>query len=134
MGLGLKVVEKEKYKQNKDSSVRLIRLRGGQTAGEHQELIVTLQDGTLVRMSRNHTDDTFQFGAAEQGEKSWPTFKEITPSTVITCQQVYRAFKAEHKVMPEYHLGDCQMFAQKIFARLTPEIKEQLPDTLDDFM
>lgn len=104
-----------------DVPVTRIRLRGDGVGGGHQELMITLGNGKLVRISRNRGEDTFQYGAQERGGLM-PTIKGYDLSlegTGKTLEHVLEAFKREHVQRPSYDDGNCQVLAQNIYKELT---------------
>lgn len=119
---------------NQNAPVTAIRLRGGRDAEQHQELMVTLKDGTLVRISRNDSSDTFQVGARERGGRNlMPTIAESSPAN-MTLRDVVNAFQAEHRERPYYDQANCQTFAQDVYSKLDPTYSDPRRSEFEDLL
>ena len=100
-----------------------VRLRGSWTTGNHQEVMLTLADGTLVRISRTNGSDTFQIGAQEAGASRNPMATLIqtnVPAAGPTCRDALAAFGTVHRNFPRYEQADCHEFARRFYLELIP--------------
>jgi predicted LPLAT superfamily acyltransferase len=115
----LKMNANAPFYQHQHLFVREIHLRGtGWDGSHHQELMLHLQGGSLLRISRNNGEDTFQIGA-HAGNYNTLVVRHISANT-ITCRQVLAAFGNERRLRPTYDHADCRTFAQDIFTALDP--------------
>lgn len=122
------------FYQHSNTLVTRVRLRGSWTTGNHQEVMVTLTGGLLVRISRNNGTDTFQIGAAEEGKSKNPmnTLIDSFPKG-LDCRAVLSAFGDAHRAFPSYEQADCQEFAKNVFLSLSPGDAHHFPSD-GDFM
>jgi hypothetical protein len=118
--------------------VTLIELRGDWTTGHHQELLITLNTGVLVWISRNNSDDTFQVGAAQQNPNGGGVMNVLVTAVVPprgpTLRVVLEVFGQVKRLWPRYDQADCQTFAQEILRRLVPGVRGLPAPVDDDFM
>lgn len=143
----LEINEKLRIKMNpdfpfykyRDERVTEVALRGGSfTAGTHHELMLTLADGTLLRISRNNSSDTFQIGAERSGPRG--ELKVLVSSSPLrddmTVRDALGAFGDVNRAMPRYDHGDCQEFAAHIYRELTGKSANEATDNSlqGDFM
>jgi hypothetical protein len=107
-----------------ERSVQDVRLRGSYDPGAHQELLCTLSDGKLLRISRTNGSDTFQIGATEDGGTLvMPNLQRAVPrhpkDKAYKVKRLKKVFKKVHDRMEKYSHGDCQVFAQAIWKEVT---------------
>jgi hypothetical protein len=117
------------------TTITRVRLRGEWTEGRHQEVMCTLSDSKLVRISRTNGADTFQYNAAEKHKIEMPTLDEAPADHSVDVPGLLTVFKAARKQRKFYDQGDCQVFAADVFRRLTgrkPGDLKQTGYTSDD--
>ena len=118
---------------HKDKEIEKVQLRGSNISSQHQELLIRLKSGVLIRISRNNCEDTFQIGAAEMYAGKKPdVLQERVPYRKITCKDAFEIFGNYHRCWPRYEQADCHQFAQHIMKDLFPGENLNLPDTMDD--
>ena len=140
MALGLKMNSAMPFVKFQHEKVDEIRLRGSMTASQHVEVLLKLETGVLMRISRNNMEDTFQIGASEEGRSArpMPTIGQpMTPGDKPTLRRVLHIVGNVRQMWPRYDQADCQEFAKEILRRLSSAARLQaLPfeDDDDDFM
>jgi hypothetical protein len=113
----------EPFVNHQNKVVVRVRLRGSWTTGNHQEVMLTLADGTLVRISRTNGSDTFQIGAQEAGASRNPMatlIENVVPAAGPTCREALEAFGTVHRNFPRYEQADCHEFARGFYLELIP--------------
>lgn len=129
----IKMNATEPFSDNHSAMATRIRLRGNWTTGHHQELMINLNNGKLLRISRSNGEDTFQVGANEDGNYVMPTLVEtVIPDNQITVRTALDAFGQVHRINPSYEQSDCHEFAHAIYRILVPNV-QGLPEE-EDFM
>ena len=101
-------------------------MTGSYTAEQHQEVIISLQNETFVRISRTNGSDTFQVCVTEE-EIEWveqfelPTLKSFdTTRKGLTLKDVKAAYDEVYAAIPRYDQGNCQALSQMIIEALVP--------------
>ena len=134
--LGLKMNTEKPFVNFQHEKVDEIRLRGSMTASQHVEVLLKLGSGSLVRISRNNLEDTFQVGASEEGKskRTMPTIGQpMIPQDKPTLRSVLGIVGNVREMWPRYEQADCQEFAKEILRRLVPVARLQaLPFEDDD--
>ena len=115
------------FVDHQHASVVRVRLRGAWAEGNHQEVMLDLNNGELVRISRTNGSDTFQIGAAEEGRSKFPmkTLIEVQLNGRITCRDAFSAFGDVHRAVPRYDQADCQVFAKRYMLAVAPEAESK---------
>jgi hypothetical protein len=119
----IKMSPNEPFINHQTKVVTRVRLRGSWTTGNHQEVMLTLSDGTLVRISRTNGSDTFQIGAQEEGASRNPMHTLIEtniPAGGPTCRAALQAFRMAHNAARSYEQADCHQFARSFYLALVP--------------
>lgn len=130
----LAVKKKGGLEDHAGEKIGRIILRGSAQAEVHQELMFVLADkdgNTCVRASRNNAEDTLQYGAALD-HQALPELKSEACDTIVG--EVSAAFDEAHDEIEYYDQGNCQVFAKRIWKKITGTNPFAVDDAEDDFM
>ena len=109
-------------------------IRGGLTATNHQELILTSgTENNCLRISRTNNDDTIQYPASNV--RSMSDYGTTYDDCVIdvTGEDIYVAFTKVHKGIEYYDQGDCGVFAGLVYSEVTGKTPSVFQGS-EDFM